>query len=69
MLIVLERECLDFGKAIENLSEQQELLATLMKEKRSLQKVALERFQVKPAQSSCASCAAMQNLCSRANSH
>ena len=43
VLIVLERECLDLGEAIENLSEKQELLANLMEGKRSLQKVARRR--------------------------
>ena len=45
MLKVLERECLDFSEAIEQLSEKQELLATLMESKKCLQKGAPERFQ------------------------
>ena len=45
LLIVLEREGLDFSEAIEHLSEKQELLATLMESKMSLQKVAPEEFQ------------------------
>ena len=42
MLTVLERECLDLSEAIGQLSEKQELLATLMESKVSLQKVAPE---------------------------
>ena len=38
MLTVLERKCLDLSEAIEQLSEKQELLATLMESKKSLQK-------------------------------
>ena len=36
MLIVLERKCLDLREAVEHLSEEQELLATLMQSKMSL---------------------------------
>ena len=36
--MVLERKCLDHSEAIEQLSEKQELLATLMESKKSLQK-------------------------------
>ena len=43
MLKVLERKCLDLSEAIEQLSEKQELLATLMESKKSLQKVAPEK--------------------------
>ena len=45
MLIVLERECLELREEIEHLSEEQEVLATLMEGKMSMQKVALEDFQ------------------------
>ena len=45
MLMILERECLDLSEAIEQLSEKQELLATLMEGKMRLQKVAPEEFQ------------------------
>ena len=45
MLTVLERKCLDLSEAIEQLSEKQELLATLMESKKSLQKVAPDEFQ------------------------
>ena len=45
MLRVLERECPDLSEAIEQSSEKQELWATLMESKRSLQKVAPEEFQ------------------------
>ena len=38
--MILERECLDLSEAISQLSEKQELLATLMEGKMSLQKVA-----------------------------
>ena len=44
VLMILERECLDLSETIEQLSEKQELLATLMDGKMSLQKVALEEF-------------------------
>ena len=47
MLIDVERECLDLSEAIEQLSEKQELLALLMESKKSLQKVAPEKFQEK----------------------
>ena len=40
MLIVLERGCLDLSEAVEQLSKKQELLATLMGSKKSLQKDA-----------------------------
>ena len=43
MLIVLERECLELKEAIELLSEKQELLATLMEGKISVQQVAPEK--------------------------
>ena len=45
MLMILERECLDLSEAIRQLSEKQELLATLMEGKMSLQKVAPEEFR------------------------
>ena len=47
MLIVLERECLELKEEIEHMSEKQELLATLMEGKMSVQKVApaSEEFQ------------------------
>ena len=38
ILIVLERRCLDLSEAVGQLSEKQELLATLMESKKSLQK-------------------------------
>ena len=44
-LIVQERECLELKKEIEHLSEKQELLATLMEGKMSMQKVAPEDVQ------------------------
>ena len=44
-LTVLERKCLDLSEANEQLSEKQELLATLMESMKSLQKVASEEFQ------------------------
>ena len=47
MLIVLERECLELNEAVQNLCEKQELLATLMEGKMSMQKVALEKYQEK----------------------
>ena len=47
MLMILERECLDFSEVIEPLSEKQELLATLMEGKMRLQQAVLEKFQVK----------------------
>ena len=45
MLVVLERKCLELREEIEHLSEKQELLATLMEGKMSMQKVAPEDFQ------------------------
>ena len=45
MLIVLEQKCLDLSEAIQQLSEKQELLATLMESKKSLQKVAPQEFE------------------------
>ena len=45
MLIVLERECLELKEEIDHLSEKQELLATLMEGKMSMQKVAPEDSQ------------------------
>ena len=45
MLTVQERECLDLSEAIEQLSEKQELLVTLMESKKCLQRDAPERFQ------------------------
>ena len=44
MLMIVERECLDLSEAILQLSEKQELLATVMKGNMSLQKVAPEEF-------------------------
>ena len=44
MPVVLERECLDLSVAIEQLSEKQELLATLMEGKMRLQRVAPGRI-------------------------
>ena len=44
MLTVLERRCLDLSEAVEQLSEKQELLATLVESKKSLQKDAPENF-------------------------
>ena len=43
--MILERECLDLSEAIEQLSEKQKLLATLMEGKMRLQKVAPEEIQ------------------------
>ena len=45
MLIVLERECLELREEIEHLTEKQEVLATLMEGKMSMQRVASEDFQ------------------------
>ena len=45
MLIVLERECLELREEIEHLSDKQEVLASLMEGKTSMQKVAPEDFQ------------------------
>ena len=45
VLIVVERECLELSEEIEHLSEKQEVLATLMEFKMSMQKVAPEDFQ------------------------
>ena len=47
MLTVLERRCLDLSEAIEQLSEKQELLGTLMESKKGLEKGAPERFHEK----------------------
>ena len=52
MLTVLERECLDLSDAIENVSEKQELLATLMESKKNLEKDALEKdFKIRSSKS------------------
>ena len=45
MLMVLEWKCLGLREAIEQLCEKQELLATLMDSKKSVQNVALEETQ------------------------
>ena len=45
MLMILEWECLDLSEAIKQLSDKQELLATLMEGKMSLHKVAPKDFQ------------------------
>ena len=42
MLIVLERECMELREEVEHSSEKQEVLATLMEGKTSLQNVALD---------------------------
>ena len=47
MLTVLERECQELDEAVQNLSEKQELLATLMEGKMRMQKVAPEKYQEK----------------------
>ena len=47
MLSVLERECLELREEVEHLNEKQEVLVTLMEGKMSVQKVALEKYQVK----------------------
>ena len=44
-LVVLERHCLALREEVVHLSEKQEVLATLMEGKMSLQKVAPEKFQ------------------------
>ena len=52
MLIVLERKCLDLSEAIEQLSEKQQLLATLMESKKVLQKKSpLKNFRGKISRS------------------
>ena len=43
MTIVLERECLALREEVRHLNEKQEVLATLMEGKMSMQKVALEK--------------------------
>ena len=45
MLIFVERKCLDLSEAVEQLSEKQTLLATLMESKKNFQKVAPEEFR------------------------
>ena len=45
MLIVLERECLELREETEHLREKQEVLATLMEGKMSMQKVGPQDFQ------------------------
>ena len=47
MIIVLERRCLDLSEAVEQLSEKQDLLATLMESNKSLQKDAPENVHEK----------------------
>ena len=47
MFIVLERECMELKGAIGLLSEKQELLATVMEGKMSMQNVAPEKYQEK----------------------
>ena len=47
MLIVLERECLELREEVEHMNEKQEVLATLMDGKMTLQKVAFGRYQEK----------------------
>ena len=42
---VTERECLELNQEIEHSSEKQEVLATLMEGKMSMQKVAPEQYQ------------------------
>ena len=47
MLMVLERECLELNEEIQNLSEKEDLLATLTEGKMVVQKVAPEKYQEK----------------------
>ena len=44
MLVVLERECLALREEVEHWSEKQEVLATLMEGKMSMQRVALKKY-------------------------
>ena len=41
IFIVLERRCLEFSEAFKQLTEKQELLATLMESEKSLQKSSM----------------------------
>ena len=47
MLILLERECLEQREEIEHFTEKQEVLASVMEGKMSMQQVAPEKYQEK----------------------